>query len=191
MQKKLLLALSLFGLLAFGLLPAVPAAAGVQPQFAYHTPTPDGSGRIFYIVGEGDSCLRIELLTGVKVDQIRTLNQLDANCTIQPGQRLLLLVVEPATPEPSPVHTPPPAEPTPTTFLGNARVCILLFEDINGNATPDSGENQVSEGVISLSDRTGEVSLTGTTTNSAAPLCFEDVPEGEYNLSVALPEGYN
>ena len=37
----------------------------------------------------------------------------------------------------------------------------------------------------------GKVSLTNTTTDGTDPLCFPNIPEGDYNISVAVPEGYN
>lgn len=191
MKRNAFFLACLAGVILLALALSAPAVAAPQAQFAYHTPTPDDTGRIYYIVGEGDSCLRIELLTGAKVSDIRSLNQLDENCTIRPGQRLLIAVVEVSTPVPEPQVSPTPSEPTPTSSLGNAQICILLFEDINGNGMPDGSESQIAGGVVSVSDRVGRVSLTGTTTRSAVPLCFDEIEAGEYNISLALPEGYN
>ena len=33
--------------------------------------------------------------------------------------------------------------------------------------------------------------MMGTTTTSAQPVCFKDVPAGEYTISMAAPDGYN
>jgi len=49
----------------------------------------------------------------------------------------------------------------------------------------------IGGGEISITNRTGSISLTGTTTRDNQPLCFEEIPEDEYNISVAPPEGYN
>ncbi len=191
MKKNTFFLASLVGMMGLALVLSAPAVAAPPAQFAYQTPTPDDTGRIYYMVGERDTCLGIELLTGAKVSDIRSLNQLDENCTIRPGQRLLIAVVEVSTPLPEVQLSPTPSEPTPTSSLGNAQICILLFEDINGNGMPDGSESQISGGVVSVSDRAGRVSLTGTTTHGAEPLCFDDIEGGEYNISVALPQGYN
>jgi LPXTG-motif cell wall-anchored protein len=67
----------------------------------------------------------------------------------------------------------------------------VTFEDVNGNSVRDTGENVISDSAISVTDRSGKVSLTGVTTAADTPVCFKDVLEGEYNISVAVPQGYN
>ena len=67
----------------------------------------------------------------------------------------------------------------------------MAFLDVNGNATRDSDETVIPEAAISVSDRSGKISLTGATTTEDKPVCFNNVPEGEYNISVAVPQGYN
>jgi hypothetical protein len=52
-------------------------------------------------------------------------------------------------------------------------------------------EPALSGGAVSISNASGSFSKTGDTTGSAPGVCFEEVPEGDYNVSVALPEGYN
>jgi hypothetical protein len=167
----------------------------------FETPTPQADGRIIYIVREGDTCLRISLLTGVSIDQLRRLNRLDEACTVALGQEILLGTGGPAqasaTPGPSP--TPTPILPTPTpSRSGFARICVLLYDDANGNAFRDEGENGIADGSISFVNNQGNYSQTGTTINAIdpdtelpAPVCFTDVPEGEYTVSAGVPEGYN
>ncbi|MEJ5314185.1 MULTISPECIES: SdrD B-like domain-containing protein [Anaerolinea] len=172
---------------------ALPVAAQPPEQVTYQTPTPQPDGRILYIVQPGDNCLRIELLTGVKVQTLRELNNLDSACTLVQGQELLLGVatVEP-TPTPAPDITPTPLLPTPTPMRGTGQVCIILFADLNGDAVREDNEPPILGGAVSVTDRTGNVSLSGLTTdNPDNPLCFADVPEGEYNVSLAVPMGYN
>ncbi|NPV78338.1 MAG: LysM peptidoglycan-binding domain-containing protein [Anaerolineae bacterium] len=176
---------------------AVPAMASPPSQVYYQTPTAGADGRIVYIVKAGDSCLSIALLTGMDVNELRRINNLDEECFLAEGQKLLLGVLqEPeATPGPSPTPTTP--LPSPTPFNGNGRICILLFEDVNGNALAEENEVAIPDGVVGVSDRSGKVSLTGKTTSQLdenglpVPVCFDELPENEYNVSVALPEGYN
>jgi LysM repeat protein len=193
MMKKawIFISLAAAGMLLLSL--SWPAPVGVMAQSAYQTPTPGPDGRILYVVKSGENCLSISLLTGVSLDQLRKLNNLNANCTIQAGQKLLLALAGPAeaSPTPGPSPTPTPILPTPTPQKGTGEVCIALFNDVNGNSLREDTEGLVEGGVVSLTDRTGKTSLTGTTAGGTDALCFKDVPEGDYNVSLAVPAGYN
>jgi LysM repeat protein len=193
MTRKILALL--FGLVMVALvLLAVdfPAAAAPLPQAYYQTPTAGPDGRILYTVKSGDSCTSISLLNGITMDQLRKLNNITGtDCPVIVGQKLLLGTVQTATAQVGPVPTTTPPQPSPTSYNGNASVCIMLFEDINGNGMPDAGENPLVGGAVSITDRLGKVSLTGSTTGGPDPLCFDKVPEGDYNVSVAVPAGYN
>jgi hypothetical protein len=173
------------------LINAAPAAAAPQPQVYYQTPTPGADGRILYVIKEGDSCLAISLLTGVDINTLRELNRLDENCTVIPGQKLLLGVVNAPTSTPGPTETPTPSLPTATPFNGAGQVCVFLFADMNGNSMPDSGEGPIGNGAVSVTDRVGVYSKTGNTTTADTGLCFDDLSEGQYNISVAPPQGFN
>ena len=88
------LGLVLAGLVMLGL--PGQALAGNLSQNVYQTPTPLPDGRILYIVQPWDTCVRVWLLTGVSIDQIRILNNLDLNCVIAPGQKLLIALAGPS-----------------------------------------------------------------------------------------------
>jgi len=173
-----------------------PASAADLWQSSYQTPTPNAEGQIIYTVQEGDTCTRIFLLTGVSIDQIIALNNLGAECSVFEGQELVLSTVEPrtATPE-GPQPTPTPGPPTPTPFDGNGELCVVLYEDLDGNQMRSEAEFYLAGGVISVNNRAGTYSETQDTTGGdpalVDPVCFENVPEGEYNLSMGIPEGYN
>lgn len=189
----ILLALLMAGLvLALSLAMTSPVAARPGGQVVYQTPTPNAEGRILYKVQTGDSCLRIELLTGTKVEQLRTLNKLNDACDLIVGQDLLLAVVTPApTATPNPDITATPVLPTPTPPPGSGEICIVLFADVNGNAIREDAEAPILGGAVSVSDRSGDISRTGLTSDRDEPVCFPELPEGEYNISMAVPAGYN
>ena len=42
-----------------------------------------------------------------------------------------------------------------------------------------------------MSSRSGEVSITADSQPGLEHDCFEELPQGEYNISVAVPDGYN
>ena len=169
-----------------------PAAAAPVGQIPIFTPTPGPDGRIVYIVKANDTLLSISLLTGVPVEQLRALNNLSGDTIIE-GQPLLLGLAGPpettATPGPSP--TPTPVIPTATVLPGSGTLCVLLFNDLNGDAIRQEDELSIPRGEISIGNRSGSVSLTGTTAPGADPVCFEAMDEGRYNVTVAIPEGYN
>jgi LysM repeat protein len=165
-----------------------------RAQATYQTPTPGSDGRILYTVNPGDTCLGIALLTGVPIERLRELNDLKGDCVLQPGQKLLLGLAGPPeqqtnTPGPSP--TPTPLLPTATPQKGYGEICIVLYDDVNGNALREDGEGMIAGGAVSITDRSGSYSHTETTTAGPDPLCIQNVPEGEYNVSVAVPQGYN
>ncbi len=190
MKNKIFLSIS--GILWVGfvlLLMSFPASAKPNPQVLYQTPTASANGRILYIVSPGENCLSISLKTGTSIDQLRALNNLDADCTLMEGQELLLAVVEEAPA--APAVTPTPSGPTPTPFNGNGSICVFLYNDVNGNAMAEENEAAIPGGEVSVTDREGDISLVDTTIFGLDPLCFPDIPEGEYNISVAAPEGYN
>jgi hypothetical protein len=207
-MRQKLLPLLVFLLLAFLLLrlpPAAQAAPSAQVQ-TYATPTPGADGRIVYVVQQGDSCLRIFLLTGVSMEYLRQTNHLNENCDIVTGQQLVLGIgaPAPASPTPGPSPTPPSSLPTATPASGGlAEVCVALYNDANGDglrqANTDALEDYVADGTepiiaggaISLTSLTGTYSQTQDTAAGLAPVCFVDVPEGEYSVSAAVPDGYN
>jgi len=178
-------------------LPAVAAPAGQLPQ--YLTPTPGPDGRILYIVREGDTCFLVAALHGMTVDQLRALNsKLDAACTLIPGQELLIGVVNPGggTPTAGPSPTPAPPTVTPTPFTGTTEICVLLFDDQNGDALREANEPPLAGGAVSVTEVNGKYSAALDTVIPSDPtaypgVCFRDVPEGEYTISVAIPDTYN
>jgi len=170
-----------------------PATASQIAQAAYFTPTPGPDGRIIYIVKSRDTCLSISLLTGVSLDNLRKLNNLNADCVIGLNQKLLIGLGGPAevSPTPGPSPTPTPLLPTTTPFNGTGQLCVVLYNDVNGDAMRQDSEAAIVDGAISVSDIVGKVSLTGATSSSDTPTCFPKIPEGDYNVSVAVPQGYN
>jgi len=189
-QKFILAALFFTFLLVFSFVVTAQALPPSQlPQFA--TPTPGADGRIIYIVQEGESCLRIQLLTGVPVEQLRILNKLDENCTITPGQELVIGIgASSSEPTAGPAVTETPSQPTPTLPPGNATVCIHLYDDVNGDSLLQDTEVRIADGAVSLTGASGQFSEARPTIAGADPVCFENVPQGSYNLSAAAPEGY-
>ena len=81
---------------------------------------------------------------GISFEQLRELNQnINTDCTnIIPGQDLLIALAGPAgaTATPGPSPTPLPSTVTPTPFAGTTDLCVLLYNDLNGDALRQATE---------------------------------------------------
>jgi hypothetical protein len=158
-----------------------------------------------YIVQTGDSLWRISAVSGISLDELRLLNNLGPNDIIAPGQKLLLGLGGPAGQIPTQGLPPTPTSelPTPTPGIGTATLCVLLYEDINGDALRQEEERSLPGGAISINDRFGEVSITADTppggiSENLFPepeelgfTCFDELEKGDYNATVAIPDGFN
>ena len=172
-------------------------AAPLAQGFITATPGPDG--RILYFVVEGDTCSSVALKHGIGVAQLRQFNtRLDENCTLTLGQQLVvgLAILNAATAGPAPTLLPP--TPTTTPVSGTTEVCVLLFDDVNGDALRQETEFGIDGGAVSLINLNGSYSEQQNTTSAIDPdleepvrTCFLDVPGGDYNVSVAVPDQYN
>jgi LysM domain/SdrD B-like domain len=164
----------------------------IQAQVAISTPTPGPDGKIIWIVKSNDTLLSISLITGVPVDTLRQLNNLTGD-TIIVGQKLIIGLAGPAlvTPTLGPSPTPTPILPTPSPKPGSGSLCIILFNDVNGDSLRQESEASIPGGAISINNRIGSVSLTADSDTGTEHKCFKELPEGEYTISVAVPQGYN
>ena len=199
MKTKPVLAIFLLVTGVFLLWLQIPVAASPARQVAYPSPTPGPDGKIIYIVKAGETCTQISLLYGVSVEYIRTTNLLDQNCTLREGQALMIGVgtASGGSPTPGPSPTPTPVLPTATPSLGgSAQVCVLMYDDVNGDALRQASEVAIAGAAISLTSADGTYSQTQTSViNPDATvyqgMCFANVPPGKYSVSVAAPDGYN
>ena len=195
-SKRFFILFALVILLLLGLWLPVSASPTAQQQVPTLTPGPDG--RIIYVVQAGDTCTRVGILNSISIDQLRQLNsKLDENCTLIEGQELLVGIISVAgTPTAGPSPTPGLPTPTPTPLTGTTEVCVLLFEDANGNALREETEPALAGGAVSLTENNGEYSAALDTVIPADPeayqgICFSDIPEGSYNITVGIPDNYN
>jgi LysM repeat protein len=173
-----------------------PAYASNSTFQTQPTPTPGADGRILYTVVAGDSQIAISEKFGIDLNTLRQLNNWTADETLIEGSVILLGVAgQEATATPGPTSEVV-ATVTPETS-GTGMICVLLFDDVNGDALRQETEFGIANGQASVSERTGLASQTGTTLaevdadGAPVPVCFEQLPLGEYTVSVAAPQGYN
>lgn len=179
---------------------AAPVHAAPNAQLTpFPTPTPGADGRILYIVQPDDTLWRISAITGVPLDQLRTLNRIE-NDIVNPGDILLIGYGGPSagiteTPGPSPTAGPAEASPTPLPGIGN--VCVMLYLDTNGNGMREDTENWITGGQISVANRSGTISESAQTEvvldedGFQTHFCFKDLAQGNFIVTVAIPDGYN
>jgi len=215
-KKIFLFSVPILFALLIGLSFSAQAAEAPQGIGQYATPTAQPDGRIIYTVRDGDNCIRITLLNGIDENQLRSMNpDLDENCTVVVGQQLMIGVGGPAA-EPTitpggPTPIPTVGEPTPTPSAGTTEICVLLFDDVNGNAIREELELGLAGGAISVTNALGGYSQTRDSiseidldTLEPAYICFggipegqeevpesDKLPEGKYTVSAAIPDGYN
>ncbi|MDX1436319.1 MAG: LysM peptidoglycan-binding domain-containing protein [Anaerolineales bacterium] len=196
-RKLTILAGALTVLFALALVFSSPANASPPAQATpLPTPTPGADGRIIYIVQDGDSVWVIAAKFNLDLAELYALNNLDPdNPLIVPGQGLLFGLAGPAdtNPTPAPALTPTSALPTEAPSPGAGVLCILVYDDINGDAFHQETEPSIGGAAISISARAGIFAETVETEAQVepVPICLEDLEEGSYAVSVAIPEGYN
>jgi hypothetical protein len=186
----------LIALLVLGI--SLPVAAAPLAQ-GFITATPGPDGRILYTVVDGDTCSLVALKHGIGVPQLRQFNtRLDENCTLTIGQQLVVGLAAQNVPTAGPAPTLLPPTPTATPVSGTTEVCVLLFDDVNGDALRQETEFGIDGGAVSLTNLNGSYSEQQPTTSAVDPdllqpvrTCFLDIPGGEYNVSVAVPDNYN
>ncbi len=190
--SAIFLALTALALLCTSIIFSSPANA----QVLYFTPTADSGGAIYYIVKQGDTCDSVSLVNNIPVDTLRELNGLDFDkCRfLQVGQKLLLGTVPTPIVTAGPSPTPTSILPTPEPVKGTGTICVYLYNDVNGNAMAEDEEimnTGIGGGEVSIAEQAGSYSNVATTLSDGNPVCFEDIPEGNYTVSIAIPDGYN
>ena len=194
MQKQIAFGFSLALSILFIMCLSLPVSASPLAQFTpFPTPTPGPDGRIIYIAQENDSAWRIAAIFGIDLAELIALNKWSDNPIISPGMEVLLGYAGPAevVPTPGPGPTTAPFKPTSSPEAGWGNLCVILYNDLNGDSMRQEQEPSIREGAISITNRIGTVSKTENTTDGLDPICLEQLPEGDYNVSVAVPDGYN
>ncbi len=202
--------------------PAATQPAATRPASTSGLPTPRPDGKIIYVVKEGDTGWVIAANAGLTIDQLR---QLNPNVNIDLLSVGTELVIGQSTPSAAPtaavtattaVEATAPAEATAlptgdatpaaegTPLEDMPSVCVLLFEDVNGdNQRQVETEGAIAGGLLSLIDadtgatvaehttRGDEIMQTGEPDDLQPGYCFMGVEPGNYRVAAAPPSGYN
>lgn len=173
----------------------IPVSASPNYQLTpFPIPTPGGDGRIWYKVQPGDTLWRISAVTGISLDELRRLNNMAPDDVLVEGGIILLGVSQlsiPTSTSADPEQEIVQPTETPVIDTGSAIICIVLYEDINGDALRQESEGIIEDGAVSLTEQTGLFSETRNTSIDEEEYCFEGLPGGKYNITMAIPDGYN
>ena len=174
--------------------PAFGSTLQATPQTM---PTAGPDGRVLYTVIANDTQWGIAAQFGLVLSDLQNLNGWTGNEILGEGQVILLGLAsaqEPTAtvgPTSEVVATLTPGAP------GTGSICVLLFDDINGDAMRQETEFGIAGGQANVNERTGLASRTAATESALdvdgnpVRTCFEDLPLGEYTITVAIPAGYN
>jgi hypothetical protein len=167
--------------------------------------TEQADGSIIHTVHSGEYCIGIAYtyadVLGLDVqktlDQIYALNNLNnVSCrSIYPGQRLIIR--NPTGGASAPVATAAPATeaspggtdtvtqaPAPTEQVAEAKpaiICVMAYDDQNGNGLPEPTEPKAEGLTVSVNNG---ASVAGTyVTDASQPHCFNNLTPGNYSVS--------
>jgi hypothetical protein len=169
-----------------------PGLSPVLQAQALPTATPDAEGIIYAVVQPNDSLWGIAARAGISLTELLDLNNLTEDALIQPGDRLIVGIVEATpTPEASPTlvatREPPTATNTPQPGPVTA-VCLVAFSDENGNGERESTE-PLQAGVAFTVFTAESVVANYVTDGISEPYCLMDLASGDYQITRSVGRG--
>lgn len=188
MLTALVLAGAVFG-------PAGTAYGSAIQSTPQPLPTAGADGRVTYLVLAGDSPWSIAAKFGIDLVVLQNLNNWTGDEVLAEGQEVLLALA--SEQQPTATVGPEVAATNTPMATGTGSICVLLFDDINGDALRDETEVGIADGQASINERTGKASNSAATVSAldedGEPVrtCFDALPLGDYTVSIALPTGYN
>ena len=151
------------------------------------TSTPDPEGNIFYEVQPNDSLWSIAARSGISLQELLNLNEMEEDSVVNPGDQILIgRVVPPATPTSDiPTPTLPPPLPTETPILLRTAICMIAFDDINRNGTQDAGESLL--GGVAFTVFNDQIVVANYITDGVSePYCLEMLEAGTYHVTRSI-----
>jgi len=188
-------------------LPPPPTATPGPSPTPLPTPTPRPDGSIVHVVQSGDTLSSIALRYDVAVDELQELNagSIGGNNLIRVGQELVVSVPS-ESPTPTPLPQPPTATPqpegegetegetetapSPTPESEGASICVLAFNDRNGDTVRDPDSESLLPNVeFTLANASGVVAEY-TSDGVNEPYCFTGLAPDSYRVIQQAPAGY-
>jgi LysM domain len=162
------------------LLAQAPAVRGQDNA----TSTPDEKGFIYVEVQADDSLWSVAARAGLTIPELLELNELDDSVVLQPGDKLIVAVVEPpATPTSDiPTATLPPPSATPTAVQQRTAICISAYDDLNKDGIFDGGEPLRANVAFTVFNEQ-DVVANHVTDGVSEPHCLENLSPGVYHVT--------
>ncbi len=152
------------------------------------TATPNAEGIIYAVVQPNDTLTAIAFRSGISLTELLDLNNLTADTLIQPGELLIVGIVEPpasATPDVSPTLAATREPPTPTATAPPGpvtAVCLVAFSDENGNGEREPGE--ALQAGVAFTVFTAEAVVANYVTDGISePYCLTNIEPGDYQVT--------
>lgn len=164
-----------------------------QPAFAQTAPTPtaDADGTIYVQVQQQDTLWAIAATYGLTLNELLQLNNLTEDSFVQPGQLLIIGYATPVPTETPPTETPRPTLPPPPTGTAVIRpatgLCLLAFDDINGDGIQQPGEPLKANVAFTLYTEQSVI-LNYISDGFSEPKCFENLAPGTYQITRSLAQ---
>jgi hypothetical protein len=93
------------------------------------------------------------------------------------------------TPTAIPTSTPTATE-TPTATVTTGTICVLVYEDEDGDGTQDLDEGLLSNACIIVFDSNDNIVVDNEDGVEPPPYCFDGLPPGDYTVEEKNPLGY-
>lgn len=153
--------------------PTITATATLEPTF---TPLPP----IEYTVQSGDVCSAIAAVFGISIQSIIRENNLNAACSIAPGNVLLI-------PQPTPTASPQPSA-TPNSQQATDAACQVLSYQVQENDTLSTIAQTYNVSMASIKEYSGMVSdFVREDQYLSIPLCERKPTPGPSPTPTPLP----
>jgi hypothetical protein len=101
----------------------------------------------------------------------------------------IIVAGEAAPPVAAVTATPQSQTPVPSATPTPGQICVLAFNDRNGDGQQGADENPLAGVVFALADSNGPKD-TYTTDGVSEPYCFANLQPGSYTLTAKAPSGY-
>ena len=90
-----------------------------------------------------------------------------------------------ASPAPAAAPAPPPV------MVGPREISGYVFEDKNRNGQFDTGDERLGSATVVVTNLSATKRLHNAMTDASGSFRFGDLPDGEYRVSVLVPDGFD
>jgi hypothetical protein len=92
---------------------------------------------------------------------------------------------------PAASQAPAAAPAPPPVMVGPREISGYVFEDKNRNGQFDTGDERLGSQTVLVTNLSATKRLHNATTDGTGSFRFGDLPDGEYRVSVLVPDGFD